>query len=130
VLIPWNQRASMPRPDETRRSYDLRHLNRVMRLLPVDHRMRISNLNANNDDAIAALKPQIIDAVKQALTDPRTVPQGEMREVKRTGPSGASVSEFIGQDSFVKQAGAPFIHLAKLINPVALAMAVSGKMRL
>jgi len=34
-----------------------------MRLLPPGHEMTISNLNANNNDVIAVLKPKILAAV-------------------------------------------------------------------
>jgi hypothetical protein len=60
-------------------------------------------------DVFANFERMLIPACREGAYDPRTVPEGQMREIRKRDPLTDTVQEirFIGQESFVKAMGRP-----------------------
>jgi hypothetical protein len=68
-------------------------------------------------------------AARKLATDPASVPRGQMREVRRLGPGGHNVTEFIGARSFVQDLGRPCRRVS-ITNPIMLAEVAKGLIKI
>src|ERR1700693_2532084 len=54
-------------------------------------------------DALNAIEPQILDAVRSCATRPDTVSPGQMRAVVEHDQGGTKITKWIGQESFIHE---------------------------
>jgi hypothetical protein len=84
----WGARAKAPVLGENIDSYRRDLAVQGKRLLPEDHQLRAVQYRALNDNAFAALEPQLLKAVSEAARRNDSVPDGTMREIVEQTPTG------------------------------------------
>jgi hypothetical protein len=83
------------------------------RLLPDNHEPRAVQYRALDDNAFAALEPQLLRAVAAAARDNDSVPaDGPLREIVEQTPTGP-IHRFLGTRSFVHDYKAPVRRVLK-----------------
>ena len=106
ALSPWDRRAPSPTLGQTVEDYRKETLVKMKKLLPDNHKLRIS-IRKLDADTLNILDPQICRAVRDEAYNPNTVPPGELRRVVETDGNGATMIKWIGQQSFVREMGRP-----------------------
>jgi hypothetical protein len=108
---PWGASPPPPISGESAGRYRRRLLADEQRYLaPGDpfSSMRAPNLAREDSATLAVLEPRIHEAFARALTDPATVPPGELRPIHLDDPrSGARITSWVGRESFIKSMGQP-----------------------
>ncbi|SED74331.1 hypothetical protein SAMN05444161_3895 [Rhizobiales bacterium GAS191] len=107
ALQPWGLRARAPVLGEPLGEYRRDILDQVRRQLPDDHQLRAVRPRRLDADALDALEPQILSAVRVAATQPDTVPQGQLRAVHDIDQNGLKITKWIGQQSFIHELARP-----------------------
>jgi hypothetical protein len=110
ALLPIGVRAPTPvhaqDPNDYRRE-TLRSLK--FAYLPQNHKFYRMNMRGLPDGPVLDnFEPQVLAAVVQEARNPANVPLGQLREIKKLDALNRVVqSDFIGQESFVKQMATP-----------------------
>lgn len=102
ALQPWGLRAPPPVLGEPLGDYRRTLLDQVRRQLPEGHEFRRVNPHQLEADALDAIEPQLLNAVRACATRPDTVPVGQMRAVIERDQAGRPITKWIGQDSFIR----------------------------
>ena len=104
ALGPWDRRAPSPTLGQTVEDYRKETLVKMKKLLPDNHKLRIS-IRRLDADTLNILDPQICRAVRDEAYNPNTVPPGELRRVVETDGNGAKMVRWIGTECFTRQMG-------------------------
>jgi len=107
ALDPWGVQVPRPITHEDPTEYSRRLLPLLVEHLPDDHKWRSFRPQKVDDDILARIEPQILQAVADSAFDPRTIPPGEMRKRVTTTANGQQQVEWIGPTSFVLDFVAP-----------------------
>jgi hypothetical protein len=87
--------------------------------LPPAHDLFKVQYRALKVDALDALEPQLLAAVKVEAVNPAHVPPGQLKKIERMDEYGkVKCVEFIGQESFVKAMGRPGRKVVRFLAPV------------
>jgi hypothetical protein len=92
------------------------------RLMPEGHELRKLDVNTLRNDkngrVLDNFEDQIIKAGVEGYNDPRSVPLGTIRKVEKLDPLGnVRRTDFIGQESFVKQMTIPGRRVKSISKP-------------
>ena len=69
--------------------------------------LRQPNLSREDRATLDVLEPRVRESFAKAATDPNTVPEGTLREIRSTDAGGYKVSSFIGRQSFIHDLVSP-----------------------
>ncbi len=86
----------------------------LARYLPDGHTLRALEWSDIPSDALPIFYSQLKAAVQESAFRPDSVPPGKMEKRIRRDQSGREVTEWIGQDSFVKDFAPPVTRRAKI----------------
>ena len=106
ALSPWDRRAPSPTLGQTVEDYRKETLVKMKKLLPDNHKLRIS-IRRLDADTLNILDPQICRAVRDEAYNPDTVPRGEFRRVVEKDGNGAKMIRWVGPQCFVREMGRP-----------------------
>jgi hypothetical protein len=96
LLKPFNQSAPRYMEGETADGYRKRLASRVQQHAPS---MKGINLRESIGTAFQLIEKQIYDEARREAVRPTTIPEGEMRELKRYDATGRPFLEFHGHPS-------------------------------
>jgi hypothetical protein len=84
--------------------------------LQTNHPMYQVQYKALPADALPPFVNKLIEACKAEAYNPVTVPPGQFRQITKRDSNGQQITEFVGQESFVKQMTIPG-RRARIRNP-------------
>jgi hypothetical protein len=107
ALSVWNRRAPAPRAYEQRSAYRRRLARIAGEFLPPGHQLKGVRLDDCTPSVVGIFYPEIMKAVREAVTLADTVPKGELRQIDRHDGVGRKITTFVGRKSFVVDMQAP-----------------------
>jgi hypothetical protein len=101
ALQTWGIRAPAPVIDEPYDDYRWRLVKLAQKRLPDEHQYRKTKLGQFWNNGFETVENQIYRDVRAAGERPDSAPQGELRQIEKTGPNGVKTVEFRGSRSFI-----------------------------